>query len=199
MKTRLLLLMMLFSLRGYSQNVKFPINGQNEVEYSLTDSSTLSKDEMFSNLQTWVAETFGNYKAVVQLEDKASGKMMIGGQSEISYNWFYKRIRYKILVQLKDNKYRLTVNAIEAASSSHDMTYYWWPVRIINPELTEYKAAVDSLTAVYKSKPKKKIKAQIDDKRKQIETDVSLVRQTNQTINEILSSLSKSLKKKNTF
>lgn len=61
----------------------YPVNENTDrIEFSeIVEAVSLSKDQLFSNAQTWIANTFGDYKNVIQFEDKETGKLILKGNS----------------------------------------------------------------------------------------------------------------------
>lgn len=103
----------------YSQIFKFPINSNNEYEFSEVILSELSKESLFSNAKSWVVENYSDYKAVVQYESEPEGKIVIKGYYEgflpkiVKDKWFkYECVNYKITIDCKEKKYRYRINDI---------------------------------------------------------------------------------------
>lgn len=75
-----------------------------------------SKDVLFKNAQTWVANTFGNYKSVVQFEDKEAGKIVLKGKLPLniksdSYTE-YSYANFTMSIECKNDRYRYTTQLI---------------------------------------------------------------------------------------
>jgi len=75
-----------------------------------------------SNAQTWIAKTFGDYKAVLQFEDAENGKINIKGESDIPAYPLSRvnqsgSIDYMLTIECKDSKYRYTLNILRLSFS----------------------------------------------------------------------------------
>jgi len=85
------------------------------VDYDLPDKS---KDEMYSITKVWLSEAFKSSKSVIEVDEKDAG--VIAGNGNTSFSWGNALIGYhtdpiffSFKCQMKDGKYRLTVNNIQ--------------------------------------------------------------------------------------
>lgn len=106
----------------------YPINENTErIEFlKVVEDIPLDKEQLFSNAQTWVANTFGDYKKVLQFEDKDAGRLIIKGNFKLdekivstpkeilTYPSFYHFI---LTIDCKDNKYRYKITDFEVTST----------------------------------------------------------------------------------
>lgn len=81
------------------------------AEYTSTVEVNNSKDDLFKNAQSWIAKSFGDYKAVVNLEDKGAGRLIVKGTSSVSM-LLYSTIKYTLTIDCRDNKYRVLIDNI---------------------------------------------------------------------------------------
>jgi hypothetical protein len=108
------------------QNFDFPIIDGCVVYNDVIKCDSLNKDEIYLNAKTWIAKTFGDYKAVIQFEDDVNEKLIVKGVSLghrqdanmklaalgiILGN--YEKISYTITIECKDNRFRYTIDNIE--------------------------------------------------------------------------------------
>jgi hypothetical protein len=120
MKTNLnLLCFLLISISVVSQgSFNFPFNEFGRVEYrDVVELDSMSKEQLFTNAKQWITRTYGDYKKVLQNEDKENGVINIkakidGGFSEtqfmslLLYNGW--QVEYILTIECKDNRYRYT-------------------------------------------------------------------------------------------
>jgi len=118
---KLLLIALLFIVQFYNfhlsaQDYEFPVNSKGEIEFSeVVDINNFNKDLLFSNAKEWVATTFGDYKRVIQYEDKEEGKLILKGASDIPYiaGSISERLEFTITIECKDEKYRYKISDID--------------------------------------------------------------------------------------
>lgn len=74
----------------------------------------LTKDEIYDSALEWIAQTFVDSKAVIELKDKDNGKIIGKGMTSFTSS---NRLassnipcRFTLIVEAKDNKYRTTYN-----------------------------------------------------------------------------------------
>ncbi len=89
--------------------------------FFINDAPGQKKDTLFFNAKQWIAESFKSSKAVIDLEDKAEGVIVgngvipyptkdCAGACELIASWKY---RFKVKIDLKDNRYRMSFSEIE--------------------------------------------------------------------------------------
>lgn len=82
------------------------MNAKNTFEVNQCE---LPKQQLYSNLKTWISKTFESYNTVVDMEDYHSGRIIIKCSfskiSKISEVILYKAY-HTIIVDVKDNNYR---------------------------------------------------------------------------------------------
>jgi hypothetical protein len=86
------------------------------------DAPGQTKDEIFASARLWLAESFRSSKAVIELEDKAEGIIVGNGMApypldgcEGMYCSILKTwgIRFKVKIEVKDARYRMTFTDLE--------------------------------------------------------------------------------------
>lgn len=104
-----------------AQEKSFPINSIGQLEYAEIVDSKLTQGQLYSNAQEWIARTFGDYKSVIQFEDKENGKLIIKGLSVLKTKAEFpnmvvtEKINYIITIECKDNKFRYKIDGVDIA------------------------------------------------------------------------------------
>jgi hypothetical protein len=70
----------------------------------------LSKNEIFDKTLEWMAQSFTDSKAVIELKDKENGKIIGKGMTSFTNVVANIPCRFTMIVEIKDNKYRTTYN-----------------------------------------------------------------------------------------
>lgn len=82
--------------------------------------TTLPKEAIFSGAQEWMALTFNDSKQVIEYKDIASGKIIGKGSIRYSPDIFLSiPIRFTMVIEIKDGKYRATYSDYECALNCH--------------------------------------------------------------------------------
>jgi hypothetical protein len=101
-----------------SQDYSFSKDENGEDYISEVVECTTSKEQLFSNAQEWIAKTFGDYKSVIQFENKDDGKLIIKGFGDVTHVRSYlsstlsEKIKFTMTIEFKDNRYRYTISDI---------------------------------------------------------------------------------------
>lgn len=120
----ILTFLMLF-LNIYSQEEKcnLPINKNKNVEFQeVVFADSISKAYLFDYILEWCATSYNNSKNVIRVNDRESGKIILKGEEPIGYLVKGLRIKkgvllnlrlgYTIIIEVKDSRYRYTLNGI---------------------------------------------------------------------------------------
>lgn len=87
------------------------------VTYSETVETSLSKDQLYSNVKAWIASTFSEDKMTIDLEDKSSGKSIIKFEELPNFDYLgMKResiLQYFLQVDERENKYRYILKLVD--------------------------------------------------------------------------------------
>jgi hypothetical protein len=120
-KTFISILFIASTITGYGQTSlhSFADNSSPVVNVDIVET-TNKKDDMFKNAQTWIAKSYGDYKSVIQFEDKEAGKLILKGISRVG-GPHETKLRYVLEIDIKDNKYRAKISDYEASSK----TFAW--------------------------------------------------------------------------
>ncbi len=214
------------SMNCKSQNFSLPIDSTGDVSYQEVVNSNLSKDQLYANAQEWIAKTFGDYKNVIQFEDKKNGKLILKGTSYVKHYVEVniagmnisnsERIQFTLTIECRDNKYRYTLDNIfvifSTSSQDFERSIFY---RINNVESSKKK--IEHLNQVlenlknmditsYKKKQLKEhqnkiniIEQQIKDELSNIETDTEFINSELESINSVITSLKKAMSKNDKF
>lgn len=135
MKNFLLLLFLGISTNAFCQDLpNIPIK-DGLVEYSEVVETSLKKEELYSNLKSWVASYFVSGKTVTELDDAESGKLIAKATVNHSFNYLghSRKTNFRIMAQIdcKDSKYRYIIRVLEYEHNNTSQTI---------PELIEIAA-----------------------------------------------------------
>nr|WP_298935670.1 DUF4468 domain-containing protein [uncultured Dyadobacter sp.] len=126
-----------------AQSVELPKSADGKVTFEQIAESELSKDALYKNAQTWITRTFGDYKTVVQFEDKEAGRVILKGISKLE-QLLYTDFRFAITIDTKAKKYRavltdleIGVDHLDAPVSYHPYEQMWGPGGIIDRHTKE--------------------------------------------------------------
>lgn len=101
----------------FSQNLKiepFEITPEgNAIIQEVVDVPVLTKDEMFTRVKLWFAENFRSSEAVIDLEDREGGLFVGNSNTDFKYLMEDFTLYFKIRIDLKDQKFRLTLQSFE--------------------------------------------------------------------------------------
>jgi hypothetical protein len=93
----------------------------------------LSKDQIFDKSLEWMAQTFVDSKAVIELKDKDSGKIIGKGVTKFRNAVVDVPCRFTLILEAKDGKYRTTYS---------NFTGLW---NDGSSSLLEYKSQIDDV------------------------------------------------------
>ncbi|MDR2913693.1 MAG: DUF4468 domain-containing protein [Tannerella sp.] len=228
MKRILLLLsfISLLHLSVYSQDPIIQINENGDEYISEVIENKLLKDDLFSNSQEWIAKTFGDYKSVIQFEDKDDGKLIIKGGSPIDYIGrdpmvtIKINLNYTITIECKDLKYRYTISdfSIEQERTllgrtnfvDKDRSEHSSRIDKMSKELNSLINKLDSLNSINQSNLKKKELSVLNNEREKttesirwkkiaIEDDEIFLEKENEALLTLSNSLKRAMIKDNSF
>lgn len=113
-----------FFVQAYGQDIMPKVDGQYGYMEVITVDS-LNKDVLFNNAKTFFVDAFKSAKDVIQLDDKAEGKLIGKGiitvsgnqQKMMGHSWERKINAYfSIEILCKDNKYKYRIYDITLKS-----------------------------------------------------------------------------------
>lgn len=124
MRRIILILITLAPVSLAAQDLYFPIDkSTDKVTYSTIEEVNKSKEILFKNAQTWVAKSFGDYKSVLQFEDKEAGKLIVKGIADVTSDKNPK-IKFTVEIDVKDSKYRAIITDIYLGKAIYTGIYY---------------------------------------------------------------------------
>jgi len=110
MKKLLLIVLILSGIRAVKAQVTlFPENGAGVVEYQNVVELNGTKDRLYNSAKQWIAKTFANPADVLKMDDFETGIIKLTYNSQFIEGY---SITQSMEIEIKDNKYRYTVNNI---------------------------------------------------------------------------------------
>lgn len=113
-----------------AQDVKFPIDSMShKVSYQgIEYVSSVSKDELYIRAREWFARIFVSAQDVIQMDDKAAGKIIGKGvYKNLKTGIFVDNtttIYYTVSITVKDGRYRYEISDIYREIFSQDFSNY---------------------------------------------------------------------------
>lgn len=113
----LLLALLLLPLGLMAQTFPVDSTTQKIVYSEVVQAANTSAADLYSRAREWFATTFNSADAVLEMDDKAAGKLVGNAFSDIhgmSATMMTKmKLWYAITVELKDGRYRYTINHLQ--------------------------------------------------------------------------------------
>jgi hypothetical protein len=99
--------LVLFSTYGYSQ---MPMDETtNRYTYQeVIEVSGATKEELFDKARMWFTVTYVDAKSVIEVEDKAEGKIIGKGSFLIPFSLADRAIQHVVTLEVKNGRYRYT-------------------------------------------------------------------------------------------
>ncbi len=176
------------------QTYLLPIDSTTK-QVTYTDIVTVKNDKntLFSNAKTWIASSFGDYKSVIQFEDKDAGKLIVKGISKIPGE-LYDRISFTLSIDCKDNKYRCVVTDVKEGTSLLRNTEFL-PTEKFNIITEKYKSELNQLNKEIQEATKKSVIKDLAKRKDVLEKSTANHLITGTAINDKVKSLIMSLRK----
>jgi hypothetical protein len=98
-----------------------PKNAQGMYEFTeVVKLDSASADKLYSNAKLFIVDAFKSGKDVTQLNDDNSKTIAASGNDKIVTKGFVgsaidKRVKFRILIQCKDGRYKYTINNFEVS------------------------------------------------------------------------------------
>ena len=122
MKSFIVILFITAHFFAFGQNTDaIPKNAQGMYEYTeVVKVDSASSDKLYSNAKLFIVEAFRSGKDVTQLNDDNTKTVAGSGNDEIVTKGFMgsaidKRVKFRILIQCKDGRYKYTINNFEVS------------------------------------------------------------------------------------
>lgn len=185
---------LLIFVKSYSQS--------KDLSVSEVVTSTLKKDVLFGNAQTWITKSFGDYKSVVQFENKDQGKLILKGTSKLT-DRFHPLFKYIIEIQVKDSKYMYSVSDINICSGidiCRDM--YFSDDRLLEV-IEEQSLAIDSMSLkdvkLLSKKELREFNEKLEKAKVSLGSDLFIRTEIKEKVKNICASLKEEMKKDSDF
>ena len=134
-----------------------PVNGEGALVVDIVRPAPLMKDQLYTRALTWMAESYRTSSKSIQLQDQAQGTIVANGVLDVPcFLGMSQPYGFKLRLDVKDNKYRLTFSQIVL----HTKQFGEIPVEGANREMDEprlrerFNRVADDLDA-YLAKPDK--------------------------------------------
>lgn len=124
-----------------------------KVIFTKTYQTKLKKGALYSKINEWFATTFPSSKQVIQVDDKAGGKII--GKSSFDHEypintvWHKFHFIYSVKVNYKDNKYRCTFTDILISSPDEpDPLELEIKLSVLSKNLVANKELIDAIHTI---------------------------------------------------
>lgn len=178
---------------------QLPYNATTEsVEYGeVVQVDGTSQAVLFDAAQAWAIKTYKNYKAVLQSEDKESGKIIIKPTSAIYDSPTTNLYQYILTIECKPNRVRYRATDINAGYSRYGAAEALLPVNFLYKMCLDHQKKIAELPKQIESSDNRKEKKQLSEDLKKAQTslgyEVPVLSQIDRFITDNLSSLKKAL------
>lgn len=141
MKQCFTLLLLLISLSCFAQknfvengklNGVLPLDDSENVTYQIIKSvDGVSKDELYKRGRKWFVKTYNSAKDVLQVNDPNTGELTghgyLDGKAKIARVWFSSPIAHTLMVEVKDNRYRITLTDLKLGENQNKLKDFKLP------------------------------------------------------------------------
>lgn len=158
---------------SYAQINEFRISSDGNIDIEEIVELNVPKDVLYQNAQEWIVQTFGDYKSVIQFEDKENFKLIMKGFTPIEHVWYNnlggktkEEMSYTIAIECKDGKYRYKISDILVeqkfsilgvpGSVSISPNDHLEKIESNTKFIEEYECKLDSIKSIRTEKMKKK-------------------------------------------
>lgn len=145
-----------FSQKSFTQNNKLngvlPLDESGNVVYQLVKpAQDVSKAELYKRARKWFIKSFASPKESLQVDDAGTGEISAIGNFQVKPNpmraFTATTIFFRIMVEAKDNKYRLTVSNFTVSNLSQSLMTYKLPyIATTEKHYTELYSSIDTKT-----------------------------------------------------
>jgi hypothetical protein len=125
-KLTIFILLLNFSNVFSQQQDIIPVVESKMIFSKIVEVDSANKDELYLRAKVWIAEAFKSPTNVVQLDDKASGQILIKG---IIYSWMSGKqhtVYSTLKIYLKENKAMLEITDFIINDGSTDFNLEAW-------------------------------------------------------------------------
>jgi len=108
-KILLVLVIGILATSCFTKNKIPEVQEEPQIEI-IIDSLGLTKDEIYSKVNSWFVENFNSAESVIEYQDKDAGRIMGKYVYDYSTGMGYKGwVRQTIVIDMKDNKIRVSI------------------------------------------------------------------------------------------
>ncbi len=107
MKKSVLILFILISTNAFTQELKLDDNNKYSAQ-GVEQFNLMKKDLLFEKGQEWINLNYKSVKDIIQLTDKAQGKIIVRGSFSIVVGIYTYIIIHTLTIDFKDEKMRYT-------------------------------------------------------------------------------------------
>jgi len=167
--------------------LNIPTFGQDSECYAREVVETgLSKDVMWKNLQSWVANTFNSPQNVVEVEDKEAGLMtikfegMLSGKNVTIKNGAIElKAKITLQIEIKDNKYRYTFPFGSVVVSPGWVDNNRFAISVLKTHIADMEFCIEVAQTYFNGEPTWEVNNRFDQIIKTYEEALSLIPKTN--------------------
>lgn len=115
MRIVMLVLVLAFNASTKAQNVHLPVDSSSKkISYAeVVTCKGLTKDDLYVRAREWFAKTYNSAQQVIQMDDKAAGKIIGKATARGSYyimlTAFNYTLNYTMIVSCKDGRYKYEI------------------------------------------------------------------------------------------
>jgi hypothetical protein len=115
----------------------------------------ISAEELFARARAWVAQTYRSANDVVQLEDKATGRLVAKGFDHLEGMLYSADVWHTLTIEIKEGRWRYTMTNFDARGPQFDMPLEKYSIgKMHEKAATSARAVVEDLkTAMQKPTP----------------------------------------------
>lgn len=92
------------------------LSQEHNLTFTHIDSMSFKKDQAYTKARIWISKSFTSAKAVIDMDDKESGRIIAKGLFTFPAKNLYgavvgsEPIHFTTTIDVKDNKYRIVIN-----------------------------------------------------------------------------------------
>ncbi len=116
-----LLLLLLLTHSGFSQNGMLPLDEKKNATYTDKASPQKPKAELYKAAQSWVGKVFGNYENAVTKQDPETGLLVINTYIPAKTK-LYDYIRFDLTIVCTDNHYEAHITRLDGTAQHRSPT-----------------------------------------------------------------------------
>lgn len=149
MKGKLLFLFIFLNAFIFSMYAKEPLSYQKVIEFE-----GYSKNDLYDSTRQAIAKIFTNAKFATQYENSENGTIILNCHDKIKFNFLVAPTDFKMTINIKDGKMRITFSDIlmTASVGKATSTAYVTNEKALNDFMKEGNKIIDNLVQEIKNK-----------------------------------------------